>query len=187
MLLKNFSKLDRLAPPPCMAGQIHWTPPCMVAGHTLPRQLCMAPVDDVWCPLPPGPRRGSWRGRGTPPRVMAGHTRPAKTAAPPSLSLSSPPTRTSPDPHHAAAAPRRHVPGPDRASPDRPGPFPGRARPRRAAPPRPRPRPAPAAPAPSPAAPAPSPAAPRPGLAGPVPGRAVPRSRQPPAPSRYFF
>ena len=55
-----------------MAGQNHCTPPCMVAGYTLPRGICMALVAKVGSR---GPRRGSWRGRGTPPWIMAGYAR----------------------------------------------------------------------------------------------------------------
>ena len=47
-LLKIFLKLGRLAPPPCMAGQKHCTPPRMVAGLSLPRQRCMGLCADVW-------------------------------------------------------------------------------------------------------------------------------------------
>jgi len=67
---ERFFQTRPFGPPPCMAGQIHCTPPCMVAGYTLPRGRCMAPMADVgWR----GPRRGSWWGRGTLPWIMAGY------------------------------------------------------------------------------------------------------------------
>ena len=73
-LPKNFSNLSRLAPSPCMAGQNHCTPPCMVAG--LKRHVaatCEAML--TWTP----PR--SMAGLGTPPWIMAGLASPPRIMA----------------------------------------------------------------------------------------------------------
>ena len=92
--MKKFSKLGRLAPPPCMAGQNHCTPPCMVAGlkcHVAPGWAGPADVDPATDHGGLQPRRASWRGAPAPylvgRTVISSHLSPSLT---PSVSLSLP-------------------------------------------------------------------------------------------------
>ena len=180
--LKLISILGRFSKK--LAGQIHRTPPCMVAGLTLPRGA-------AWPRGRRGPRHDRWRVTATPPWIMAGHVRVHKRTS----VFCSYPFRARPRPRHplpdpaTRAAPAAHRRRPRLAVRARPRPRGGGAFP--AVPPRPRPfaaRGAPAAPLPRPGH---APPAPRPRRSGRPPARSG-RAPAPAAPPtavrrlRYF-
>ena len=61
-LMKIFLKLGRLDPPPCMAGQMHRTPPCMAAGYYRWRGMVLGTPAYV----------AGYMANSTPPLIMAG-------------------------------------------------------------------------------------------------------------------